>query len=529
MMSDWQNYLDAVNAAPDGPHIGAFFDFDGTIISGYSATSMIREKLRRREVSAEEFIETINTIAQYSLGNVGFSGLMTAAAKFMKGVTEQSYIEFGEELYERHIARKVYPESRALVAAHLAKGHTVAIISSATPYQIEPAARDLDIDHILCSHYEIENGEFTGNIIRPLCFGEGKVWAAEQLSEEYGVDLEQSFFYSDSQDDIELLERVGKPRPLNPNKKLTEIAQERGWPVESYNSRGQATATEWVRTLYATGSIVGSFVAGLPIWALTGSQKEAINFSTGLFGDLATALAGVELDVTGEAHLWAARPCIFVFNHQSKADVMIMAKLVRKDIGGVAKKEIRDTPIIGKLFEMAGTVFVDRSNSVSAIKAMEPLVDAIKVDGKSICISPEGTRTLSPKLAPFKKGAFHLAIQAGVPMVPIVIHNATDVAPKNEFVMRGGTVKVDVLPPVDTSGWSVQTINDHVAEVRKMFLDALGQSDEERPAPARARRVVAKTKPEPKAKLVPKGKPASPRAKAKAAPKKVSRPAAPKG
>ncbi|MGB5485072.1 1-acylglycerol-3-phosphate O-acyltransferase, partial [Parasphingorhabdus sp.] len=173
------------------------------------------------------------------------------------------------------------------------------------------------------------------------------------------------------------------------------------------------------------------------------------------------------------------RPCIFVFNHQSKADVMILAKLIRRDMGGVAKKEIRDTPVIGKLMELAGTVFIDRANAGSAIKAMAPLIDAIKIDGKSIVIAPEGTRTLSPKLGPFKKGAFHMAIQAGVPMVPIVIHNAGDVAPKNEFLMRPAKVRVDVLPAVDTSKWSVRKMNEHVAEVRGMFLEALGQAEEE--------------------------------------------------
>jgi hypothetical protein len=80
----------------------------------------------------------------------------------------------------------------------------------------------------------------------------------------------------------------------------------------------------------------------------------------------------------------------------------------------VGKKEIKDIPILGKLMEWGGTVFVDRADGKSAIKAMEPLVDAIKIEGKSICISPEGTRSLTPKLEPFKKGAFHLAMQAGV-------------------------------------------------------------------------------------------------------------------
>src|SRR3546814_9672242 len=111
--------------------------------------------------------------------------------------------------------------------AHQAKGHRVAIISSATIYQIEPTARDLGITDIKCSSYEIEDGVFTGEIIRPLCFGEGKVLAAEELAAEYGLDLDNSFFYSDSDDDLELLERVGKPRPLNPNLKLKGIADER--------------------------------------------------------------------------------------------------------------------------------------------------------------------------------------------------------------------------------------------------------------------------------------------------------------
>ena len=474
-----QPHLEEVLASEPGPHIAALFDFDGTIIAGYSATAMLREKLQRREMSVEEIAETANVIAQHSLGTIGFSGLMSGAAKFMKGVEEESFVAFGEELYKKHIARKIYPETRAIIEAHQAKGHRVAIISSATIYQIEPTARDLGIADVKCSSYEIEDGVFTGGIIRPLCFGEGKVLAAEELAAEYGLDLDQSFFYSDSDDDIELLERVGKPRPLNPNMKLKAIADERGWPVQRFASRGTPSWVDYTRTIYATGSLVGAFAAGLPIWALTRSQREAVNFSMGLFGDFATAITGVELEVEDERHLWSSRPCVFVFNHQSKADVMILAKLIRRDMGGVGKKEIRDIPILGKLMEWGGTVFVDRADGKSAIRAMEPLVDAIQKDGKSICIAPEGTRSLTPRLEPFKKGAFHLAMQAGVPIVPIVIHNATDVAPKNEFVMRPATVRVTVLPPVDTSTWRVATMADHVREVRGMFLRALGQAEEE--------------------------------------------------
>jgi putative phosphoserine phosphatase/1-acylglycerol-3-phosphate O-acyltransferase len=167
-----------------------------------------------------------------------------------------------------------------------------------------------------------------------------------------------------------------------------------------------------------------------------------------------------------------------VFNHQSKADVIIMSKLLRRDIAGVGKIELKQYPLIGHILEFAGIVFIDRQSTAKAIEAMEPLVDAMRFEGKSVVIAPEGTRSVSPRLAPFKKGAFHLAMQAGVPVVPVVIHNAIDVAPKGDFVFRSATVDVEVLPPVDTSEWQASTIDKHVAEVRSQFLHALHQDEQ---------------------------------------------------
>jgi putative phosphoserine phosphatase/1-acylglycerol-3-phosphate O-acyltransferase len=132
--------------------------------------------------------------------------------------------------------------------------------------------------------------------------------------------------------------------------------------------------------------------------------------------------------------------------------------------------------VLGKLMEMGGMVFVDRKRTGSAIEAMAPLVDALQRDRKSVCIAPEGTRALTPRLGPFKKGAFHLAVQAGVPIVPIVIHNSADVQPKHELAMRPTTVRVDVLPPVDTSRWRTATLERHMRHVRNLFLESLGQA-----------------------------------------------------
>ncbi|QFU77285.1 HAD-IB family hydrolase [Halioglobus maricola] len=512
-MASIDQLLEDIENAPEGPEVLAIFDFDGTIISGFSATVFIREQVRRGDLSPREFVELASAMTSFGMGSLGFSGMMAVNAQFMRGIEEDSYYEVGEELYRKQIARKVYPESRALIEAHIARGHTVSIISSATPYQVEPAARDLDIEHVMCTHLEVANGRFTGGVVSPTCFGQGKVDAAENLAAEVDGDLDDSFFYSDSTDDILLLERVGHPRALNPSDKLGRIAQKKHWPAANFGSRGRPSLTQFVRSVAATSSLVTSFAAGLPIYALTGSRRASNNFSFSLFADTASALIGLDLNVEGEEYLWSHRPAVFVFNHQSKADVVITASLLRRDIAGIGKQEIKsETPILGKVLEMGGVVFIDRSNAKSAIESMEPLVEAMRTEGKSVVLAPEGTRTVSPKLAPFKKGAFHIAMQAGVPMIPIVIRNAGDVAPKGDFVFRPATVDVEILPPVDTDDWSIDTIDDHVRDVRNMFARALGQPEEAKP---KRKRVATKKKAAAK-KAAPKKKKAAPRrAKAK--------------
>jgi putative phosphoserine phosphatase / 1-acylglycerol-3-phosphate O-acyltransferase len=527
-MASIEQLVSDIHQAPEGPETLAVFDFDGTIIAGFSATAFIREQLRRGDLSPRDFVELMTAMTNFGMGNVGFSAMMAVNAQFMRGIDEDTYIEVGEKLYQKQIARLIYPESRALIEAHQAMGHTVAIVSSATPYQVTPAARDLDIEHVLCTHLEVKDGAFTGAVVKPTCFGQGKVDAAQALADEAGGDLDDAFFYSDSQDDILLLERVGHPRPLNPNSKLVRSARANSWPITRFGSRGRPSAGQFVRSVAATGSLVTSFLAGLPIYALTGSRRESNNFSFSLFADTASALVGMDLEVKGEEYLWSHRPAVFVFNHQSKADVIIIAKLLRRDIAGIGKQEIRrENPLTAKVMELGGTVFIDRKNTANAIEAIAPLLEVMEKQGKSVVLAPEGTRTVSPKLAPFKKGAFHIAMQAGVPMIPIVIRNSGDVAPKGDFVYRPATVHVEVLPPVDTSKWKASTLNKHVRDVRNMFARSLGQPEQKPPGKQPAakpgkttgsKKKPAKTQPESKTKAKVKTK-AKAKAKAKAKPK----------
>lgn len=339
-MNLYSKVVKEVEAMPDGPQIAAFFDFDGTLIYGYSATTYLREQIKRGDIKPDQFIELGKTMVDFGLGNMGFSAMMMAASQFLAGIEESSYIEFSEFLYTKHIAKLVYPESRALVEAHLKKGHTVALVSAATPYQVMPAARELGIDHVKCTHMEVVDGKFSGAVVKPTCYGMGKVLAADQVMAEVGAKPEDCFFYSDSDEDIQLLEHVGKPRPLNPNTALRRIARGRGWPVQDFNSRGSSGPLDYLRAVAAQGSLIGSALAGLPIYALTRSLNKTRNFSASLFADTAAAIVGMEIEVDGEENIWSSRPCVFIFNHQSQADVIILPYILRRDLAGVGKKKL---------------------------------------------------------------------------------------------------------------------------------------------------------------------------------------------
>ena len=467
-----------IDAAESGPQVAALFDFDGTIIAGYSATVFLQDSLAQGELRGEELVELTRALTGFGLGSMGFSALMAVHAQYLAGKEEKTYIANAERLFRKKIARLIYPETRKLIEAHRAKGHTIAIISSATPYQVLPAAQDLDIDHVFATELEVKKGVFTGGVIKPTCFGQGKVVAAETLASLTGADLDNSCFYSDSTDDIQLLEHVGRPVTLNPRKKLKKVTAERKWPTATFDSRGKVSVNRFLRTVAATGSVVSSIAAALPVYALTGSKRDSLNFSMSLFAETCNALIGLELEVAGEEHLWSQRPAVFMFNHQSKADVAIMASLVRRDVVAVGKKEIQRMPLIGQAMGIAGVVFIDRSDREKAIESMKPLVSAMQEQNKSLVIAPEGTRTPSRKLAQFKKGGFHIALQVGVPIVPVVIHNAGDIAPKGDFLFKPGKVRVDVLPPVDTSDWSLDRMDAQVNQVRNLFLHALGQPEQ---------------------------------------------------
>jgi putative phosphoserine phosphatase/1-acylglycerol-3-phosphate O-acyltransferase len=461
-----------IDEGPSGPQIGAFFDLDQTLLAGFSAAAFVRDGLRQGRLRPADFLRGLSVATQFQLGRLSFSGLVAATAGTLRGTAEADFEQIGERIFTEQLAGNVYPEARALVQAHQRQGHTLAIVSSATRYQIEPLARDLDIPHVLCTQLKVRRGQFTGDIVRPACYGEGKATAAKKLAKAHGIDLVQSYFYTDSDEDLPLLDLVGRPRPTNPSRRLAEIAAKRGWPARRFTSRGTPGAAEILRTALAAGSLAPSLLLGLPVGLLNSSWRLGVNIAVAAWGELATAFAGLELRVTGEEHVWSHRPAVFIFNHQSGVDFLLLCKLLRRDIVGIAKQEIRRNPIFGPAFALAGTVFIDRADREKAIQALQPAIEALR-EGLSIVIAPEGTRSPTPRLGRFKKGAFHLAMAAKVPIVPIVFRNALDALPKQGYVIRPATVEAVVLPPIPTADWNAEELDERIAAIRQLYEQTL--------------------------------------------------------
>jgi putative phosphoserine phosphatase/1-acylglycerol-3-phosphate O-acyltransferase len=119
-------------------------------------------------------------------------------------------------------------------------------------------------------------------------------------------------------------------------------------------------------------------------------------------------------------------------------------------------------------------VFIDRQGGGDPKTVLQPAVDALDA-GRSVVIAPEGTRSRDGRLGDFKKGGFHLAAQAGVPIVPIVIHNALDALPGNAMVVRPAEVEVTVLEPLETVGWGPRDVVRAARDVHRAYRQTLGE------------------------------------------------------
>lgn len=221
-----------IGGGPGGPRVGAFFDLDGTLVDGFTATAHAGDRIRRRQAGVGEVLGVVEAAVRYRLGRMQFERLVVRAAGYLRGESLAELDDLGERLFVATVAAWVYPHMREVVRAHQDRGHTVVMSSSALTIHAEPVARFLGIDHVVCNHFEVDGrGRLTGDIVRPVIWGPQKATAVEQFSLAGGIALRDSWFYADGDEDQALMQLVGHPRPVNPRPGLMAAARRQGWPV----------------------------------------------------------------------------------------------------------------------------------------------------------------------------------------------------------------------------------------------------------------------------------------------------------
>ena len=199
------------------------------------------------------------------------------------------------------------------------------------------------------------------------------------------------------------------------------------------------------------------------------------------WGRGAAFLVGTQLDIEGAENL--QRPAVFVSNHESLIDVVLLPAILPRTVKFLAKKELRRIPLWGWGFAATGAILIDRQDPRGAVASIREALKTLP-RGWSVMVFPEGTRSLDGQMRPFKKGAFHMAMQAGLPVVPIGLCGARDIVRKDGWLIRPGKVYVTVGKPISSAAWRPETVDDHAAQCREAVLQCANRAKARRERPS---------------------------------------------
>ncbi len=217
----------------------ALFDMDRTLLATNTALLYTRYRRDRGEIGWLGMARVVYWLFRYGLGIIDAEKVALAALREFNGKSERALRENSESWFRDYVLPHVRRQARAVVEAHRQAGDHLAIVTGATPYAAEPLARELGIPHLVCSELEVNSGGcLTGRPVDPLCYGAGKLRRTESLAKELGFELADAVFYSDSITDLPLLERVGTPVVVCPDRRLQRLARRRAWRIEDWSRDG---------------------------------------------------------------------------------------------------------------------------------------------------------------------------------------------------------------------------------------------------------------------------------------------------
>ena len=191
----------------------------------------MRSERRQGRISFWKLIQGTIYLAAYKFSVLDMDKVMTRALQTVKGVEEEIIRQRTRDWYKREVAKHAAPGAHAVLADHRARGHRCILHTSSSPYESEIASQQFELDDFISSRFEVEQGILTGQLDGPACYGKGKVVLAEEYAAQHDIDLNGSYFYSDSHSDLPMFERVSHPMVVHPDPRLRRLAQKRDWPI----------------------------------------------------------------------------------------------------------------------------------------------------------------------------------------------------------------------------------------------------------------------------------------------------------
>lgn len=388
----------------------AIFDLDRTLLRGASGP-VLQEHLKAAGLVGDR------TLPGQGLFNrvydvFGENRLFMAAAKQLVRVAKGWDLLAVQEAAGKaaqQLVDLVQPYAIPIIKEHHDAGRLV-VLATTTPYElVKPFADVLGFDAVIATRYGVENGRFDGTFVGDFIWGKNKVAAVREWAIANGVDLTESFAYSDSYFDGPLLGAVGNPFAVNPDVRLQGLATLRRWPVIHLDAP-----------------------SGVP--KLLGIEPQMV-LQQFFRSEL---IRYARFDIDGIENVPARGPAILALNHRSYFDIIAAgAALVKRGrpVRVLAKKEMFEVPVLGPVFRALGTIRVERGSGSD-----EPLRDATKAleGGELVALFPQGTiprgeAFFDPELQG-RHGVARLAAQARVPVIPIGMWGTEKVWPRNSKV-----------------------------------------------------------------------------------------------
>ncbi|KAJ6608659.1 hypothetical protein B0H10DRAFT_2226605 [Mycena sp. CBHHK59/15] len=215
-------------------------------------------------------------------------------------------------------------------------------------------------------------------------------------------------------------------------------------------------------------------IVGAPVtaaMAVVGRRFEAGRIVTRSFYHIITLVLGLRIEFEGAEHL-ATQPAVLMLNHQSVLDMWLLGSVLPHQASVMAKKSLQWSPL-GPVLFLSGSILVERGSGPRAVASIRAAGALLRKRGVSLVVFPEGTRnsTRAPSLLPFKKGGFHMAVQSGLPIVPTVCENYSHLYRRGVF--ESGTLRVRVLPPIQTADLGAEDVPALTARVQEQMLEAV--------------------------------------------------------